>query len=575
MRKRGKECKMEGGELLYKIACPDCGSSDGLAVYSNGTGFCWAGCAGEGKGFKRNPEGDNDEDFEEFQDKPQAKQKLVRDLEYFQLPRGKIDKDICAKYGYGFGDYDFFDDNAQEWETHYCHIANYYNDKGQVVSQKIRNADKEFKFIGDAGKNMLWGKHLWRNNGGRKIIVTEGEIDCLSVAHAYGGKYPVVSISAGGNSAKKCLTANFEFLESFDQIVLWFDSDEVGQQALEDCKGLFSPKKLYYMPFDAQYKDANEVLQAKGTKGVIDRIYEAIEYRESGIVRGKDLDFEAMRENIRAGKPLPFPQLQAKTMGSRDSEVWIHTAGSGIGKSTIVTEIVKYQLDQDPDVKLGCIYLEESKNKTYDRFMALDHSVPLKDLRLNHDLIDEEDAYETYEKYFKSSRINFYDHFGSVDTGRLMKKIRELHIAEGCDTIVLDHISIAVSGLKDENDNERKMIDVFMTELKSFAEETGCTIHAIVHIKRVSGKDFNEGATISLTDLRGSASLEQLSDAVIAYERNQQGDDSTIALVRILKCRETGETGVADKIKYDMETGRYHVYIEEEQEFEEGEEKPY
>ncbi|MGL5753224.1 MAG: DnaB-like helicase C-terminal domain-containing protein [Paraclostridium sp.] len=151
-----------------------------------------------------------------------------------------------------------------------------------------------------------------------------------------------------------------------------------------------------------------------------------------------------------------------------------------------------------------------------------------------------------------------YDHFVSVGTDKLMKKIRHMNIAEGCDTIVLDHISIAVSGIESD-EGERKMLDVFMTDLRSFVEETGCTVHAIVHLKRVTGKNFNEGASVSLTDLRGSASLEQLSDAVISAERNQQGDNPFRCTLRVLKCRETGETGQADNIRYIKDTGIYII----------------
>lgn len=550
-------------EFTHHEPCPDCGSKDSLSVYSDGGKYCFGACDIKGEGFKG--KGDKIE-FVTPKNPTKKKVPMVTDIEYVSLTkRGNISKNICQKYGYGVAEYDWYDNSTGENTRMYVQVANYYNTKGQVVAQKLRNSSKDFKFIGEAEKTMLWGQHLWRNKGGRKIIITEGEIDCLSVAQVYEGKYPVVSLSAGINSAKKTLLHNLDFLESFDQIILWFDSDEHGQAGLEECKGIFSPSKLYYIPFDAQYKDANEVLIHEKNQGVLNRIYEAIEYREDAIVRGSELDFNTMRKNIRKGRPMPYPKLQAKTMGTRDAELWIHTAGSGIGKSTIVTEIAKFQVDNDSNVVLGCVYLEESIAKTSDRYMALDHDVPLKDLRLNHELIDEEDAYETYEKYFKSNRINFYNHFGSVDPAKLLQKIRYLIHAEKCDTVILDHISIAVSGLE-STEGERKMIDVFMTQLRSLVEETQCTIHAIVHLKRGGeSKNFNEGASISLIDLRGSASLEQLSDAVIAYERDQQGTNPYLCKIRVLKSRETGETGLADTIEYNPLTGRYSVYVEPEE----------
>ena len=545
---------MSDGEFLRHDTCPKCGGSDCLAVYSDGGNFCFGTCFS----FIKT---DDTPDF--VTPKKKKSSKMAQDIAYGQLKsRGGIAKKICEKYGYGRSKYDFMDEETEQWETKTVMVANYYNPMGSIIAQKIRTANKDFKFVGTPDKTLLWGRHLWRNKGGRKIIITEGEIDCLSVAHCYDGKYPVVSISTGAKSAKKCLIGNLEFLESFDQIVLWFDSDEVGQEALEECKGLFSPKKLYYIPFDSINKDANDVLKNEGRKGVIERLYEAVEYREDAIVRGSEINFNQMRENIRQGRGFPYPKLTSMTMGLREAELLMLTSGSGMGKSTLAIEIIKHQLDTDPEVNAGLLLLEEGNEKSYNRFMALDNDVPLKNLRIDHDLISEEDAYKTHQKYFANDRICMYNHFGSVDTDKLMQKIRYLHIAEKCDTIVLDHISIAVSGLKSEG-NDVKTLDVFMTNMRSFVEETGCSIIAIVHLKRSKGKSFNEGAKVSLNDLKGASSIEQLSDTVIALERDQQGAESTLALIRVLKCRETGETGIADTIEYIKNTGRYMVYNEE------------
>ena len=126
----------------------------------------------------------------------------------------------------------------------------------------------------------------------------------------------------------------------------------------------------------------------------------------------------------------------------------------------------------------------------------------------------------------------------------------------GVTHIFLDHISIAISG--NDSDNERKDIDVLMTEMRSLVEETGCHIDAVVHLKRTNKGSFNEGTQVSLSDLRGSGGLEQLSDAVIALERNQQAADDrkNISTIRILKNREIGLVGVAGSLMYEQATGR-------------------
>ena len=123
-----------------------------------------------------------------------------------------------------------------------------------------------------------------------------------------------------------------------------------------------------------------------------------------------------------------------------------------------------------------------------------------------------------------------------------------------CDVIILDHISIVVSA-SGESD-ERKMIDNLMTKLKGFAKSTGAVLVVICHLKNPDkGKAHEEGRPVSITDLRGSGALRQLSDTIIALERNQQGDMPNLVLVRILKCRFTGDTGIAGYMEYNKETG--------------------
>ena len=150
----------------------------------------------------------------------------------------------------------------------------------------------------------------------------------------------------------------------------------------------------------------------------------------------------------------------------------------------------------------------------------------------------------------------FYDHFGSLESKQLLSKLHYLAAVRKVDFIILDHISIVTSGLESSSEGERKDIDILMTKLRSLVEETGIGVVAIVHLKRVQGKSFNEGASVALNDLRGSASLEQLSDNVLALERDQQGDNPNVLRVRVLKCREIGDTGEADVLTYNRDTGR-------------------
>ena len=131
-----------------------------------------------------------------------------------------------------------------------------------------------------------------------------------------------------------------------------------------------------------------------------------------------------------------------------------------------------------------------------------------------------------------------------------------MRTALGCNFVVLDHISIVVSGAEGSGEGERRDIDKLMTKLRSLIESTGLGVIGIVHLKQPEGKPHEEGGRVTLSQLRGSGALKQLSDNVIAIERDQQGEDPDKSVIRVLKCREFGETGLADELKYHRDTGR-------------------
>ena len=125
-----------------------------------------------------------------------------------------------------------------------------------------------------------------------------------------------------------------------------------------------------------------------------------------------------------------------------------------------------------------------------------------------------------------------------------------------CRVIFLDHLSILLSGL---DGDERRMIDQTMTRLRSLVERTGIALFLVSHLRRTqSDQNHEEGARVTLGQLRGSAAIAQISDQVIALERNQQTDAArSLTTVRILKNRYSGETGKACELEYDLNTCRF------------------
>ena len=112
---------------------------------------------------------------------------------------------------------------------------------------------------------------------------------------------------------------------------------------------------------------------------------------------------------------------------------------------------------------------------------------------------------------------------------------------------------------------ERTAIDVTMTKLRSLVEETGCAMILVSHLRRADGRAHEEGGAVSLSQLRGSHSIAQLSDICIGLERSQQaeGDESNLMHIRILKNRYSGETGPSGYLRFDPRTGRLNNHDDE------------
>lgn len=520
--------------VLTHQPCPDCGSHDARTIYDDGSSYCFSCKKNKNEGAVTT-------------EKTQVAKNLIRleDMLFEPLSKRLIEAATCKRYGYYVSSY----------HNNPCQVACYYDDAGTMVGQKLRFKDKTFAVLGKIS-NRFFGQHLF--NGGKRLVITEGEIDCLTVSQVGGNKYPVVSIPNGAQSAKKIFKENMEWLSRFEEIIVMFDMDEPGRKATEDVCRILPPGKLKIA--NLPLKDPNECLKAGRASAVLDAIYQAKVYKPDGIINGSDL-WEVLRDepDTEQGYSLPWRDLplQEMTQGVRKGELIVITAGTGIGKTTFMRHLA-YHFGVNLNLKVGLMMLEENVKRTAKGLMALHAG---KRLALNRHLVSDEEYQQIYNDTLGKGNFVFYQHFGSLEADNLMSKIRYLAVAEQCDFIVLDHITIAISGLDIEN--ERKATDVLMTNLRSLVEETGVGLLIVSHLKRTEGTPAEEGGAISLSHLRGSQGLAQLSDSVWALERNQQAEDEAeknLVRLRILKCRHTGETGVAGYLKYDKETDRLDTY---------------
>ena len=509
--------------------CPICPSSDAYGLDDRGWGHCFS-C-----GFNVPPDGD----VSHATYGGSQHMDLLTGLSFQPLTARGISQETCRRYGYGIGQMD-----GQKVQ-----VAPYHNDRGQVVAQKVRFADKKFLVTGDMGQARLFGLQLARK-GGKRIFITEGEIDALSAREALGA-WAVCSLPNGATGAAKAIARDLEILESHDQVVLAFDNDAAGHAATDECVQLFSPGKVAVMDLGPN-KDLNEMLLAEGKKVTAIALHSAREWRPDGVINMASIKAR-VKKPLEMGIPYPWSGLNEKLYGFRPGELVVWTAGTGTGKTAVVSELVYHLLLEG--VPTGIIYLEEGVERAGKRLLGLHLNKPL---HLPNQEITDEEFEAAWAATLGTSLLSAYEHFGSLEADTLLNRIRYMSRALGTKVVVLDHISIIVSG-SDLNQDERRALDYIMTNLKSLAQETGLAIHIVSHLRRPQGKGHEEGRVVTMSDLRGTAAIGHLSDAVIGLERDQQAEDETeknTTTLRVLKNRYAGLTGPAGTLTFDHATGR-------------------
>ena len=403
-------------------------------------------------------------------------------------------------------------------------------------SYKIRSlTKKEFTWKGDATNAGLFGQDKFPAGGHKYVAITEGEFDALSIYQTI--RVPAVSVRSSSSALSDLATAR-SWINQHERIYFCFDSDAAGKDACHRCAKLFDYNKILCLDF-APLKDANDYLQA-GKDDVLRNIWwNAKPYLPESIVSSFDEFDKILTTPAKQGIPYPFPTLTEMTYGLRTGESVLITAKEGIGKTEFM-HAIEYGLLKNTEDRVGAIYLEEPKLRHLQALAGLELGLPvhLPGVTANDNISD---ALRTAVK--EDHRLLLYSHFGSRDPEDLLDTIRFMVSARNVRWVLLDHISMAVSGLAAEAD-ERRAIDYLSNRLELQVKELDYGLIMACHV--------NDNG-----DTRGSRMPGKIADIRIDLTRNTLADDpiarNTLGL-SISKNRFSGKTGPAGELFFDQST---------------------
>jgi len=521
---------LENSDYLSKGPCSACGSRDAAALYTDGHIHCFS-CG--------HHTGPSDQTPTKKQEARTSSTAAFIEGDYQPLTKRGITAETCRKMGYKVG----IDKHGSTVQ-----IADYRDADGHLVGQKLRGKDKAFSAIGmkDAP---LFAQHVWASKG-KRVVVTEGEIDALSVAQVTGLSWPVVSVPSGAQGAAKSLSAQIAWLEGYEEVVLMFDMDEAGRKAAAECAQLFTPGrcKIAELP----RKDANEMLTHGDVKALTTAIYNARTYRPDGIVTLADVRDKILAP-IEAGIPYLFPGVTEATYGRERGQLIGIGAGSGVGKTDLVTQMVETDITQ-LGLKVGILFLEQPVEQTGKRlagkfagkrFHIPDGSWTQEELETALDTVAQED------------RLYLYDSFGGATWAVIRGRIKYMVQHLGCESIYLDHLTALTAHMGDE----RQELEAMLEEMATMAKTLNFVFHFISHLATPKdGPPHEEGGRVKGQHFKGSRTIMFWAHMLWGLERNTQADDPEerkTSILRCLKDRHTGRaTGMTFPLTFDDATGR-------------------
>ena len=530
----------KNGFVKYHLPCPLCSSSDAVSLNADGSAYCFS-C----QEYMREYDSEQEPTITNRENETKSFQ---TQSDFAEIVDRNIKVDTCKKYGVSVKI-----DSMGNITNHYYP---YHDKQGAKIGTKTRFTKlKEFSIQGNTKNSGLFGEHLFTKN--KYIIITEGELDCLSAYQMFKtDKYetPVVSIKNGITSAVKDVKNSLEWLENnFDNVIINFDNDQQGKEGALKVAELFSPGKCKILNLPEGFKDASDCLTKNKIQAYVKSFWEAKVFAPDGIINANTLFDQISKPTIRSFVQYPFEGLNKITYGIRPAELVTFTAGSGLGKTQVMREIVYHMIKKTKD-NVGLLMLEETPVITSKGLMSLEAN---QRLHLPDVTLSKEEMKTYFDKTVGTGRVFMFDHFGSNSIDNIVSRVRFLAKGLDCKYIIIDHVSIIVSD--QSHGDERRALDEIMTRLRTLVQETGVAMMVVSHLRRPDGKGHEEGAATSLSQLRGSAAIGQLSDMVIGLERDAQNDDPDVrntTKIRVLKNRFAGITGPCCNLKYNVDTGR-------------------
>ena len=510
-------------------ACPfeDCGSSDAFNWNDDGYGFCHS-CGESYPNKHRLPVFDWAKQSYPLKRRENVMMKEVKGVTYDDI-RG-IDPEVCKLYGIQIQT--DADGKPVRYAYKYPHTVKYraFDDKSKT-------------WIKDrgVGMNHLFGPEF-NSNSSNKLYLTEGEFDAASLYQILGQKFFVKSLPSA-SIGEKFIKQNYNYLNSFKEIIYAGELDDAGRRSAERLYESF-PTKLYYVPM-SKYKDANEFLMAGDGEELKWTALKPQRYSPDNFFCSDEEVAQAIRtENPYDYTPTGHTGLDDKIRGIVKGGLTFLKAPRGTGK----TEVIRYfetGLLKNPDTRIALLHMEEMRSTTY-RAMATYHlgvNVRTKDDAQENN-VSEEDVVKAALEATQGERTIVFEMRSHDDPLKLLEYTRLASTVYGAEYIFVDHVQRLAYLSQTGVDGATSVLTSLGARMAQLSKELNI---GVVFISQVN----DDGRT------KYASSLEEEAIICIKIERDVENEDVTVQNTTefiVDKNRPFARLGKAGSVYYDPET---------------------
>ncbi|WP_260480430.1 toprim domain-containing protein [Bartonella quintana] len=343
----------------------------------------------------------------------------------------------------------------------------------------------------------------------RTIVITEGEIDALSLA-AYG--YPAVSVPFGGGSGGKhnWIENEFDHLESFETIFLATDMDKPGEEAARAIANRLGLHRCHRVRLPR--KDANDCLTAGVDAATIAAAFSSAKsFAPEGLRRASEYKDQVIglfwpEPEQHVGYTVPYPKLNGK-LYFRPAELTLWSGASGAGKSQLLSDCIPHWIAQKSRLCLAS--LEMKGEQSLRRLTKQTGGLEQPKREMIERILD-----------FLDDGLILYEHVGKSSVDTLLNVFDYCRARYGCDQFIIDslmRLGIASDDYTGQEQAVYKMVD--------WAVLNAVHIHLVAHARK-GGLDKDVPGT---EDIKGASEIGANAFNIITIWRNRSLEDKICA----------------------------------------------